>query len=284
LQQRQPTGNAWPRYATNMQPAIAWDDSEGNGNRARGWTVIGTLREHREVHVQEAVAARRRAAERSGESFLMTAAVMQQEYEDAIKARWHGGPTVLAFLFTQPDSRAIQMLDARGDYFDVRTGDTWDLFFPGYYRSAENVESEQRVGSQPVGHGFASDWYFNPVCFNNLRDHIERSSEHRWNYSGGTDLVLINGWLVDYGEPTIDWISTISGQITDQGPDTNTPTLASLIERITRDLETGTEDPSYGISQITNEPPPPGSHISRDFMVATLSGIAAALGARALGA
>jgi len=40
---------------------------------------------------------------------------------------------LLAFLFAHPDSHAIRLLDYRGDYFDVRSGNTWDLFFPGYY-------------------------------------------------------------------------------------------------------------------------------------------------------
>jgi len=34
---------------------------------------------------------------------LMTAALMQRDYEGSIKARWQGGPTVLAFLFGHPN-------------------------------------------------------------------------------------------------------------------------------------------------------------------------------------
>jgi hypothetical protein len=37
-----------------------------------------------------------------------------------LKTQPHG-PFVLAFLFAHPDSDAIRMVDARGDYFDVRT-------------------------------------------------------------------------------------------------------------------------------------------------------------------
>ena len=79
--------------------------------------------------------------------------------------------------------------------------------FPGYYRSQDG-DLERRTGAVPVGTKFGSDWYFREKDFEKLRAHIERKSEGRWRYSGGADLVLVNGMLVDDGEPTIDWVST----------------------------------------------------------------------------
>jgi len=193
-----------------------------------------------------------------------------------------GGPVVIAFLFAHPGSDAIRMLDARGEYFDVRTGDTWHLFYPGYYRSTMGHDFEQGAGGRPIGRQYAADWYFSPKDFNELRRHVEQSSNQLWEYSGGTDLVLVNGWVPMRGEPTIDWAS-ISGQITDQEEGTKTLTLANVIERISRDLENAIEDASYGVREVTDGPPSPVSHIGRDFMIQALSGIAAALGAKALG-
>jgi hypothetical protein len=95
--------------------------------------------------------------------------------------------------------------------------------------------------------------------------------------------VVVNGWLVEYGEPIVDWASTQCGQITDQSAGKWTLSLANVIEWITRDLETGAEDASYGVGEVTDGPPPPESHNLRDFMIDALGGIAAALGARALG-
>jgi hypothetical protein len=177
------------------------------------------------------------------------------------------------------------MVDVRGNYFDERTGDTWDLFFPGYYRSDKGRQFERSTGALPVGSSYADNWYFNPVRFNEIREYIERSSERRWEYSGGTDLVLINGWLPEEGELTVDWASTISGQVTDQQAGIKTLTLANVIERITRDLENTIEDTSYGVGEVTDSSPPsPNSHVTRDFVLNALAGIAAALGAHALGA
>jgi hypothetical protein len=63
-----------------------------------------------------------------------------------------------------------------------------------------------------------------------LREYIERSSGERWHYSGEVDLVLVNGWLAKESDPTIDWVSTLSGQLTDQTSGAKTLTLASVIE------------------------------------------------------
>jgi hypothetical protein len=70
-------------------------------------------------------------------------------------------------------------------------------------------------GARPIGRDDTGDWYFHPREFNRLREQIERASAGRWEYSGGTDLVLVNGYLPDKGEPTLDWVSTIAGQVTD---------------------------------------------------------------------
>jgi hypothetical protein len=190
---------------------------------------------------------------------------------------------VLAFLFAHPDSDVIRSLDARGDYFDKRTGDTWDLLFPGYYESAKGGHFEGQAGSRPVGRDFADRWYFSAADFNTLREHVERSSHGRWRFSGGADLVLVNGWMPETGEPTIDWHSTLSGELTDQDSGTSTLALSAVIERITRDLEFAIEDPNYGVAAVVDTAATERASLIRDFIVNALGGIAAALGARGIG-
>lgn len=228
-----------------MWPATTWDDADWGGQRARGWTVMGRLRQ---------------------------------------RQRQQQGPSVIACLFAPPDTESMQLLDARGDYFDVRTGDTWDLFFPGYYRSPRDRYFERQTGAQPVGHRYNADLYFQASDFNMLRQHIERSSKERWQYSGGTDLVLINVYFAERGEPTVDWESTISGQVADGTRAVRPLTLANAIERISRDLEAVLEDPAYGVGDITIGAPETADHSAmRDLMVNALGGIAAAIAGRAMG-
>jgi hypothetical protein len=191
-----------------MWAATAWDDSDWNGHRARGWTVMGQLRKHRDRHLEEARAARRRLKERPLSRQMMSAAATPTTVADEAAARWTGGPSVLALLFAHPDTESIAALDARGEYFDQRTGDVWDLFFPGYYR-ARDPASERRYGARPVGGEFLEDWYFHPGDFDRFRAEIERLSERRWQYSGTTDLVLASAWLDSDSEPTVDLATTV---------------------------------------------------------------------------
>ena len=142
---------------------------------------------------------------------------------------------------------------------------------------------EQRTGSRAVGRGFADDWFFNPLDFNMLRSHVERSSGGRWAFSGATDVVLINGWMPRHGEPVIDWPSTKSGTLSEGSPSSSDITIAHVIERISRDLETGAEDASYGVGEIVDHTDDPGDSDARGVMIGALGGIAAALGKRGLG-
>lgn len=244
---------------------------------------MSRLRERQRDLSREAEASRRRLADGTSPD-LMSAALGQLQSEDSIKARWHGGPSVLALLFAPLDSPAMRMLDVRGDYFDIRTGNTWDLFFPGYFKSPESAYFESQTGAESIGYCYGRDWYFHPREFNELRRHVERSSGGRWRYSGGTDLVLISVYLVERGEPTVDWESTISGCVADGSPGGGDLTLANVVERVTHDLEAAVEDPAYGVGDLVNGAPVVSDHSTmRDFMVNALGGIAAALGARAMG-
>jgi hypothetical protein len=268
-----------------MLPATAWDDAEWGGNRARAWSVMGTLRERQRGLGEEARAAQRRLRERGSHLGLMTAAARQEEYEDSIKARWHGGPNVLALLFAHSDSEAIASLDARGEYFDARTHLNWDLFFPGYYKSTTGEDAERRTSAVPVGRGHLRDWYFNARDFNLLRETVESLSGGRWTYSGGTDLVLVGGWMLPEGEPLIDWESTISGCLSERSAAVETLSLPEVVERISRDIERQIEDSDYGVGPVIGAPPSSDGNgqLVRDIVANALGGIVAALWAKTSG-
>ena len=43
-------------------------------------------------------------------------------------------PSVVILVFAYPNSWSVKQLIQRHEYFDIRSGDDWDVFFPGYYR------------------------------------------------------------------------------------------------------------------------------------------------------
>jgi hypothetical protein len=235
------------------------------------------LRGRQEELRREAEDARERTQRHARSLRLMTAVTAQREYEDAIKGRWSGGPTVLAFLFALPDSDVIRSLDTGGDYFDHRTNANWDLFFPGYFRARDSTR-DQLDRARPIGGDYASDWYFSPRGFAELRAHVEAAGEGRWQFSGGADLVLVNGMLPETGEPTIDWASILSGQLTDGDVGVKTLTLGAVVERISRDLEQAVEDPAYGVGPVVvGQPAQPDRAAARELITNALGGIIANL-------
>jgi hypothetical protein len=268
-----------------MWPATAWDDRDWPESKtARGWTVMGRLRQRQEAMRRATAELRRRPAENRDPHRVEMVQVMStpNRLEQALRRASKGGPTVLAFLFARPDSEVMPSLDLSGGYFNIRTGPTWDLFFPGYFRSQEDPDFERKAGNVPVaGRQFAKDWYFSPHDFDMFCQYIEQESGKRWRRSGTADLVLVNAWLEPRGTPAIDWQSTISGQIGAHG----SASLGAVIERMTDDLKSGAEDPHYGIGDIV-DPVPPRTHggvSANDMTIAALLAIAAALGVKVAG-
>jgi len=259
-------------------PATGWDGD------ARGWTVLDRMQDRQARMLNARTQARRRLERDRDKVFLMTAALGMRQWRDSVAASWSGGFNLLAFVFAPPDTEPIRMLDSRGEYFDIRSGNTWDLFFPGYYRSDSGDSFERQSGGHPVGHGFARDWFFNPREFDNFRRYIETESAGRWQYSGESDLVVATAYLPEVGDVTVDWESVRSGQVTDSGAGTHTLTLGSVIEKISTDLEQEHGEESYGVSAVVSPPvAKDASHSGREFMVAVLAQLAAALASKPLG-
>jgi hypothetical protein len=184
--------------------------------------------------------------------------------------------SVAVFVFAPPDTAPAQQLRRRRAYFDVRTGETWDVFFPGYFRYGSMADPDEVR--------FDDHWGFSPRAFDQFRRRLERETRGRWRYSGGSDLVLINVALSAQGALTVDYASALSGSLTDRADGTTTLTLAQVIERIAGDLETESEDVHYGVGAVVE----PSTDIAtgsalREAAVGTAAGILSAIGARVLG-
>ena len=248
----------------------------------RRWSVMGQmslkqadLRRRKADAIEE---INRRA--RTHVMEMMTAASMAASAQREIDARWAGGPNVLALLFCQPDSAAFRSLDLRGQYFDHRTNSTWDLFFPGYYKSDESECFEDQCGALPVGNEFASDWFFHPGEFNRFREQVEERSKGLFQYSGEADLVLVNAYLPDQGIVTVDWESTACASLVDPHDGAARVTLSQAIERISRDIENALGEADYGLGAGVDAAQPQGGGLGRELFVGVVAEIAAALAVR----
>jgi hypothetical protein len=109
---------------STVWPATAWDDGDWDGNEARGWTVMGRLRDLQQSRWVAESGARLDEPPADGPQ-LMRSAHSYHSWNRRPAHGGSGGSHVVAMLFSTPDSHAIRTLDADGDVFDVRTGETW---------------------------------------------------------------------------------------------------------------------------------------------------------------
>lgn len=240
-----------------MWPATALDDSDWNGNQARGWSVSERLRQRQERLVE---ASRKRE----------------------VQSRWAGQFTSVIIIFAQPDSLTMRTLESRREYLNVRTGDTWDAYFAGYYTSNLH-ELERQVGARRVAQGRPDSWYFNPKDFDVLRREVEAASSGRWRHSGGSDLVALTAWIPPSGAPTLDWASIVSGRLTEPDEGVLTATLSEIVEDISRDLELEMESPDFGTGRLSGPPAAVGDSSAKQVLIGALGGFIAGIGRSAAG-
>ena len=233
-----------------MLPAISWFDAEApDGPRE---SIEGVLRTRAQSH------------------WLTSARATGRMVRDPVYSA-----VVLAFC--QPSSAPARELRRQRASFNIRTGDRWDLFFPGYYQYGSMRDPDQIK--------LDSDWGFSPRAFNAFRAELERLTSHRWRYTGGADLVIVNTVVMEGDVVTFDFDSVLSGPMTDRRDGSASMTLARVVEAISTDLESGAETPAYGVDRVVSprESPQRPRSAASEVLVAAAGAVLGEIGARALG-
>ena len=227
-----------------MQPAIAWSQSKRDSGA--DFSVEGRLLERAGVTDDSAAVARRDQSEDSTPSLLMRAS--SDGWSSMSMKRLGSEPycSVIVFVFAQPDSVPAKQLIRRRAYFDIRTGDKWDVFFPGYFRYGSM--------NDPIEVKFDEYWGFSPKAFDAFRRDLEERTNFKWRYSGGSDLVILNVMVLPTADILIDFDSILFGSLSDPNDESHTLTLAQVIELISTDLESSNEDEDYGVGKVVKSP------------------------------
>lgn len=158
--------------------------------------------------------------------------------------------SLFCLIFAHPDTKTMRLIQKRREYFKSRTGETWDLVLPGYFNASEQIDT---AGSFKIASASTSSWGFDANAFNSLRKFIEIKSDFRWRYSGNADIVLINCYITDTGEPLFDWESTLSADIESSICKSSKLSIAEIVELISTDIEKNAEDESYGLELLFKE-------------------------------
>lgn len=217
-----------------MQPALTWefDPKSSHDHSVEGRLIGRAVTENSEQIVD--------LIEINATSFMLS-----EDDEISSLSTSSDDPyvSVIVIVFAHPDSGPAQQLKGDRSYFDTRTGESWDVFFPGYLRYGQATEADETK--------FDDYWSFSPRSFNEFRINLEKKTNDKWKYSGGSELVILTAIVIN-GEVTVDFDSVLFGQLTDPKNQNKTLSLAEVIENISRDLEDVSEDDYYGVGTVVN--------------------------------
>lgn len=123
-----------------------------------------------------------------------------------------------------------------------RSGSHIDFYFAGF------TDFEQEPNSVQVSMPGRGTWYYSPEVFNTFRKQLE--SRTNWNYSGGSDLILVNAtYRIDIDEPELDFSGAIVCQLDTMKDAKSFPSVEQYFEAIFRFAEGASDhDPTWGFS------------------------------------
>lgn len=185
--------------------------------------------------------------------------------------------SVVILVFAFPDSWSAKQLMQRREYFDIRSCEDWDVFFPGYYRYGSMGDPQQV--------DLADYWGFSPRAFDRFRRDLEVRTERRWRFRGESELIAMNAFLTADG-PAVDFTSVVSGPLTERDRGITTRTLAEAIERLGQQFDDESDDSDYGLGEVfappTTDGPKREPAIGK-IGIGAAGGVASALVRHALG-
>ena len=139
---------------------------------------------------------------------------------------------LVSVVFANPSSLVITDLDSNRVLWDELTGESWDLFFAGYYRYGgyEDRRPVQLDRNQQRG----DSWMFSPRMFAEFMSDMEQSMararlDEVWRFSGSADVV---SFMVYGGEP--DWHSLRAVELCELGAPDGAPRLGRVVEGLRR--------------------------------------------------
>jgi len=154
-----------------------------------------------------------------------------------LKAKFSGGPKhnvkLLGLFFCRPDNKlAREEILPSLAYYHHRSGKNIDFFFAGFDKVLAHDVSDIVVSS---GIQAKPEWFFDHDSFHGFR--IEIESRTSWQYSGGSDFMLVNFYYDDKGEPHLDFGGAVILTLESLRQKGRLPDVGMLFEKIIRHCE-----------------------------------------------
>jgi len=153
---------------------------------------------------------------------------------------------LVGLVFARPEARlAGEQILLSIAYFHLRSGKHVNFYFAGFKQGQALTRKAVSPARDRLGpHG---DWAFSDEEFNTFRAEME--SRTRWRYSGGTDLVVMNGLNDTPQRGRLDFSTAIAVNLDAAIADGLFPNASMLFERVFQFGEScDGVDPTWGLS------------------------------------
>lgn len=118
------------------------------------------------------------------------------------------GERLVSILFALPTAFVMKDLGQNRAYYDLATGNAWDLFVAGYYAYGSEGDPDEFDLRTPT----EAPWAFSPHRFLRFRREVEQASEGRWRFSGEADLVSFMSYQSQPDWETLRAVNLRTGQ------------------------------------------------------------------------
>lgn len=166
---------------------------------------------------------------------------------DAIHADWPNIWRLGVVVFTRPeDAICKEIITPSLNYLHELTGEKVHFYFVGFL-DKEAMDYRKEVASDLFGDG--KRWYFSPSDFARVQTEFENFSNGRWNYSGGTDLLVVP-YRIRKGVFYIDADKALDIKLSKIAKNSKDYLPEEIVQIIVRELKSGKDVDGVSNSRI----------------------------------
>ena len=150
-------------------------------------------------------------------------------------------------VFTRPEDKLCkEVIGPSLNYLHEHTGKKVHFYFVGFCDQELGAYSEKALGNL---FGDKKDWYFSPSHFSNVQENFEKMTNDSWQYSGGTDLLIVP-YLKRDGVFNIDARKAIDIKLSRLAENTKNYIPEEIVQIIVRQLKKGKDIDGVSNSRI----------------------------------
>lgn len=167
--------------------------------------------------------------------------------QEATFANWTNIWRLGVVVFTRPEEKICKdIIIPSLNYLHELTGEKVHFYFVGFL-DQRHWNYSVKIASDLFGD--EKDWHFSPKDFTNVQEKFEMMTSGRWEYSGGTDLLIVP-YRIRKGVFYIDAAKALDIKLSKIAKDSKDYMPEEIVQIIVRQLKSGKDINGVSNSRI----------------------------------